>query len=112
MEISFTSTYRIPLTEQNVTVAKRTSLKKLASKYQNYRYPNGSDGYVRVSIRKRLDAKFEEKLKSIGISVYQKFNRHNVPKTNGKMDIYIKSELDAGNYKQYGKQKKRNIVGH
>jgi len=104
---SFTSTYRIPLVEQGVTPAKREALKKLASKYQNYRYPEGNNGFVRLSIRKRLDAKFEHKLKQLGFSVYQKFEKHNVPKTDGKMDIYIKECLDSRNYKQYGKQMKR-----
>ena len=104
-QISFTSTYRIPLVEQNVTSAKREALKKMASRYQNVLYPNGNQGSVRVSIRKRLDEKFEQKLRQMGFKVYQKFDKHNVPKTNGKMDEYIKAELKSGNYKQYGKQK-------
>lgn len=102
---SFCSTYRIPLVEQNISSAKRETLKKLASKYQNVLYPNGNQGNVRVSIRKRLDERFEQKLKQIGFKVFQKFERHNVPKTNGKMDNYIKEELINGNYKQFGKHK-------
>lgn len=100
---TFTSTYRIPLIG---TSAKKAELKKLVSKYQNYLYPNGKQGYVRVSIRKRLDEGFEQKLRQkIGLKVYQKFERHNVPKTNNKMDDYIKEELKNGNYRQFGKQK-------
>ena len=57
---TFTSTYRIPLVG---TSAKKEELKKLVSKYQNYSYPNGNKGYVRVSIRKRLDEGFEQKLR-------------------------------------------------
>ena len=106
-EISFKSTYSIPLTEQNVTVAKRELLKKMASKYQNVMYPKGNDGNVRVSIRKRLDNKFLQNLKGIGFRVFKVFERHNVPKTAGKMDGYIRQELKSGNYKQYGKQKSR-----
>ena len=104
-QISFTSTYRIPLIEQNITSAKRDALKKMASKYQNVLYPNGNQGNVRVSMRKRLDEKFEQKLRQIGFKVYQKFEKHNIPKTNNRIDEYIKSELKSGNYKQYGKQK-------
>ena len=104
---SFTSTYRIPLVEQHITPAKRKDLKKLVSHYQNYRYPEGNSGFVRLSIRKRLDAGFEQKLRQLGFSVYQKFAKHNVPKTDGKMDIYIKKCLDSRDYKQYGKQMKR-----
>ena len=102
---NFTSTYRIPLVEQHISPAKREALKKLASRYQNYRYPNGNNGYVRLSIRKRLDAGFEQKLKQIGFSVYQRFERHNVPKTFDKMDAYINECLKNGDYRQFGKQK-------
>ena len=105
---NFTSTYRIPLVEQNISVAKREALKKMASKYQNAMYPSGNQGNVRVSIRKRLDDGFEQKLRQLGFKVFQKFERHNVPKTNGKMDNYIKEELIKENYEQFGKQRKRS----
>lgn len=104
-EISFKSTYRIPLVEQNISVSKREALKNMASKYQNVLYPTGNQGYVRVSIRKRLDNLFEQKLKQIGFKVFQKFDRHNVPKTNGQMDTYIKDSLANRDYRQFGKQK-------
>ena len=104
--ISFGSTYRIPLVEQNITQGKRDALKKMASRYQNVLYPTGNQGSVRVSIRKRLDQGFEQKLRQIGFKVFQKFERHNVPKTAGNMDKYIKESLDSRNYKQFGKQMK------
>ena len=102
---TFSSTYRIPLKEQNVSSAKREIIKKIASRYQNVMYPNGNQGYVRVSIRKRLDQGFEDTLSRNKIKIYQKFERHNVPKTNNKMDNYIREELKNGNYRQFGKQK-------
>jgi hypothetical protein len=105
-QVSFTSTYRIPLVEQNITPAKREALKRMASGYQNVLYPNGNNGYVRVSIRKRLDSGFEQELKQIGFKVFQKFDRHNIPKTDGRMDEYIKEQLDTRNYQQFGKQMK------
>lgn len=104
-DVSFTSTYRIPLVAQNVSPAKRDALKAMASKYQNVLYPNGNQGNVRVSIRKRLDEGFEQKLRQIGFKVFQKFEKHNVPKTQGKMDNYIKDALKNNEYRQYGKQK-------
>lgn len=103
--LAFSSTYRIPLVEQNVSSAKRELLKKFASHYQNVMYPSGNQGNVRVSIRKRLDADFEQKIRQIGFKVFQKFERHNVPKTKGKMDDYIREAIKAGNYRQFGKQK-------
>ncbi|MBR6301962.1 hypothetical protein IKR55_04415 [bacterium] len=104
--ISFGSTYRIPLVEQGVTPAKRVALKKLVSKYQNYRYPNGNNGCVRLSIRKRLDPGFEQKLRQLGFKVYQKFEKHNIPKTDNRMDKYISTTLKNGEYHQFGKQKR------
>lgn len=104
-DISFTSTYRIPLVEQNISKGKRQALKDVASKYQNVLYPTGEQGNVRISIRKRLDKGFEQKLHQIGFKVFQKFDRHNVPKTDGQMDRYIIDEFKNGNYRQYGKQK-------
>lgn len=103
---NFTSTYRIPLVEQHITVAKRAALKKLASKYQNYRYPNGNNGCVRLSIRKRLDADFEQKLRQLGFKVYQKFAKHNIPKTDNRMDKYISTAYANGDYRQFGKQRR------
>ena len=110
--ISFGSTYRIPLTQPGAGSAKKDLLKKIASQYQNVLYPNGNSGNVRVSIRKRLDKRFEQEIRQAGIRVYQKFDRHNVPKTEfehsgvSKLDLYIKDELARGNYRQFGKQKK------
>ena len=116
MQVSFKSTYQIPLVEQNITPSKREALKKMVNGYQNVLYPKGNIGNVRVSIRKRLDQGFEQKLRQIGFKVYKKFDRHNVPKTfvrdgdvyKSKMDIYINDELNNPNstYKQFGKQKK------
>ncbi len=105
-QVSFGSTYRIPLVEQNVSSAMRENLKTMADQYQNVLYPKGNNGYVRVSIRKRLDYSFEQKLKQLGFKIYQKFDRHNVPKTDGKMDNYIEEQLATRNYQQVGKQMK------
>ena len=101
--ISFKSTYRIPLIERKVSVAKRESLKKLATEYENHLFPNGNKGCVRVSVGEKEDAKFEQKIRQMGFKVYQKFEEHNVP--DFKIDSYIKSELKTGNYRQFGKQK-------
>ena len=45
------------------------------------------------------------------LKVYQKFDRHNIPKSEfensgvSRMDLFIKEQLDARNYRQFGKQK-------
>lgn len=102
-QISFTSTYRIPLIERKVSVAKRQALKDLASQYENHLYPNGNKGCVRISIPEEQDGKFEQKLRQIGFKVYQKFEEHNVPEE--RMDNYIKQAIKYDEYKQFGKQK-------
>lgn len=105
-EVSFTSTYRIPLVEQGISRNQREALKKLADMYENAMYPKGNNGFVRISISEGADERFVQKLKQLGFKVYQKFSRHDVPVENGEMDRYIKSELDTRNYRQYGKQMK------
>ena len=100
-DISFTSTYRIPLTEWKVTPAKRTAIKDLALKYTNHLYPNGNKGYVRVSVAEAEDNNFERELQQHKVKIYQKFSAHNVDKNF--IDDYIKEELINKNYKQYGK---------
>ena len=102
---TFGSTYRIPLFEPGVTDAKRAALKTLVSRYQNYSFPEGNNGCAKISIRKRLDAGFEQKLRQIGFKVYQKFEKNNIPKTDNRMDKYISINYARGNYQQFGKQK-------
>ncbi len=110
-EISFCSTYRIPLTQPGSSRAKKDLLKTIASKYQNVLFPSGNTGYVRVSVRKRLDSRFEQQIKQAKFKVYQKFAKHNVPKTEfensgvPKLDLYINDALKKGDYLQFGKQK-------
>ena len=106
-DVSFGSTYRIPLVEQGITKAKREQLKNMVKVYQNFAYPKGNNGYVRVSMGEELDAGFEQKLKQIGFKVFQKFAAHNVSATDGSMDSYIKEQLDSRNYKSVGKQMKK-----
>ena len=117
-DIPFGSTYRIPITQPGINSAKKGALKMMVSKYQNVLYPNGNNGNVRVSVRQRLDNDFEQKLKRLGFKIFQKFERNNVPKTEfensgvSKLDLYIKGELDKGNYKQFGKQKRTGVNVH
>lgn len=110
MNISFKSTYRIPLSGPHMSDSKRETLKKIVSQYQNVIIPDNKSGNVRISIRKKLDERLEQELSKSGIKVYQKFDRHNIRKSNyidgiPEIDSYIKEQLNTGNYKQVGKQK-------
>ena len=112
-KITFGSTYRIPLTEQHMTQPRREKLKQVVSQYQNVLIPSSNTGNIRISIRKRLDDRFEKELHDIGVRIYQKFDRHNINKRARNedgtllMDSYIKEQLNTGEYIQKGKQKAR-----
>ena len=103
-QISFGSTYRIPLNQPGVTKAKKDALKELAAIYTNALVPGGRQRFVRVSIPKALDPDFVEDLKKIGFDRYQIFPRHRVSKA--KMDEYIREQLNKGPkaYTQKGMQ--------
>lgn len=97
--ISFGSTYRIPLTGQGLTRAPRSELKEMVKQYQNHLLPNNNNGHVRVSIKKKFDKVFEQSLELLGYKKYQKFEKHNVPKSIYKdnvtrLDHYIQEELN------------------
>ena len=104
-KISFTSTYRIPLSEQGMTPHKKEMLKDFASQFPNHLFRNNRLGHVRISVPEELDEEVETGLKKLFIRVYQKFPEHDIP--SKKMNEYIKQELYTGNYRQIGKQKRK-----
>ncbi len=104
-KISFSSTFRIPFVEQNMTSNKKEALAKFASQYPNHLYPKNRLGFARISVPEEQDKEIQRGLKEIGVRVYQKFNEHNLPVN--KIDKYIKNQLRIGEYSQVGKNKKR-----
>ncbi len=103
MNINFTSTYRIPITQAGKNNAKKERLKTLVSSYPNSIVSNRKTGFARLSIPNSEDAKFESKLKQLGYRVFQKFDKENV-KTDF-LDNYIKEANKYGEFQQKGKQK-------
>ena len=102
--ISFASTYRVPLVSPGINKAKRGRLKVFAGTCQNSLFPNGQEGAVRISVNEKEDAFVENKIRQLGFKNYQKFNLHNLaPNT---MDTAIKEALNKGEYSQFGKQRK------
>ena len=104
-EINFTSTYRIPISQPGINAAKKARLKELIQSYPNGMIGNSKVGNARVSMADSEDAKFIQKLKTIGYKVFQKFEGENVPKEN--LDVYIKERLDNRDYNQLGKKMKK-----
>lgn len=104
-QISFGSTYRIPVTQPGVNNAKKEKLRIFVESYENGIVGKSKTGYARVSVPDSMDEKFVSKLKSIGYKVFQKFEGNNISKEN--LDAYIKERLDSRNYIQKGKNIKR-----
>lgn len=102
MNISFGSTYRVPISQPGVNNAKKERLKTLTQLYDGL-ISSSKTGAARFSLPNELDAKFEQDLKSIGYKQYQKFDAENLPKD--KIDAYIKKALNKFDYTQKGKQK-------
>lgn len=104
-DISFGSTYRIPISQAGVNSAKKARLKELIESYPNGLIGKSKVGNARVSMLDSEDASFIAKLKKIGYKVYQKFEGENIPKED--LDIFIKEKLDTRNFSQKGKSPER-----
>lgn len=102
MNISFGSTYRVPISQPEVNNAKKERLRTLTQQYGGL-ISSSKTGAARVSLPNELDDKFEKDLKGIGYKQYQKFDAENLPKE--KIDEYIKKALSNFDYSQKGKQK-------
>ena len=79
-EISFGSTYKIPLKQWGVNNTKKTQLKTMVSSYGNYLIKSGKDPYALVSIANKNDMNFIRKLKRLGYYAYQMFEGENIKK--------------------------------
>jgi hypothetical protein len=101
MEISFTSTYRIPITQAGVNNAKKIKLRELIESYPNGLIGKSKQGYARVSMPDSEDENFIRKLKGIGYKIYQRFDGENIDADG--LDIFIKQKLDARDFNQKGK---------
>lgn len=102
MNINFTSTYRIPITQAGINNAKKERMKQFVSTFPHSLVSNQKTGYARVSIENERDNYFESRLQSMGYKVYQKFDAENI--LRHEIDDYIKEALKYGEYSQKGKQ--------
>ena len=101
MEISFTSTYRIPITQAGVNNAKKMKLRELIESYPNGLIGKSKQGYARVSMPDSEDENFVRKLKGIGYKIFQRFDGENIGADG--LDLFIKQKLDARDFNQKGK---------
>ncbi len=106
--ISFGSTFRIPISQPGVNTAKKEHLKELVESYENGLIGNSKTGYARVSIPDSDDADFVRRLKLVGYKIFQKFDGENLPKN--QIDAFIKEKLNNSEYSQLGKHKQSLTV--
>ena len=100
-EISFGSTFRIPISQQGINKTKKVQLKSLITSYGGV-VGTGNTGYARVSMGNDKDSGFIHKLKNIGYQIYQQFRGENIVKNN--LDDYLNKCLEDRDYDEYGKQ--------
>ena len=103
--LSFGSTYRIPITQPGANNSKKEKLRNLVESYPNGLIGKSKTGYARVSVPEEADNTFESRLKGIGYKVFQKFDGHDISKEN--LDLFIKEKLDTRDYNQKGKKMKK-----
>ena len=104
-DVTFGSTYRIPISQAGINSAKKAKLRELIESYPNGLIGKSKVGHARISIADSEDATFIGKLRKIGYKVYQKFEGENIDKED--LDTFIKERLDSRNYSQKGKKPDR-----
>lgn len=104
-DISFGSTFRIPISQAGVNNAKKLKLRDFINSYPNGLIGNSKLGYARVSVADKEDCTFIAKLKNIGYKIFERFQGENISKEN--LDTFIKEKLDARNYNKIGTSPKR-----
>ena len=104
-DVTFGSTYRIPISQAGINSAKKAKLRELIESYPNGLIGKSKVGHARISIADSEDATFIGKFRKIGYKVYQKFEGENIDKED--LDIFIKERLDSRNYSQKGKKPDR-----
>ncbi len=106
--ISFTSSYRFPMTQPGVTRFKRECLKPELLKYPDkigaFQIPNSGKGNGRISVKEVYDGFVEGLLKRFGFKRYQKFPIHDASIQD--VDAAAKNLIKTNEYQQKGMQKK------
>ncbi len=107
--ISFTSSYRFPMTQPGLNRFKREALVpellKYSGKIDIFQIPKTGKGNGRISVKANLDSLVEGILKKFGFKRYQKMPLHDAPIE--KVDEYVRTMNRTGAYIQKGMQKPR-----
>ena len=91
-DISFKSTFKIPVSQWGVNNTKKIQLKSLVSSYPNWLITAGKDKQALISIPDSKDFRFLRKLRKIGYNEFDKFEGENIKKAS--LEDYVKSFLN------------------
>ena len=86
--ITFGSTYKIPMSQWGINNTKKLQLKNLVSSYNGV-VTKGKDSFAVVSISDKKDIGFIRKLSKIGSFQYEMFEGEKIPKDS--LLSYIKN---------------------
>lgn len=78
-EISFKSTFKIPLSQWGINNTKKIKLKSLVGSYNGI-VTKGKDSYAVLSIPDKKDNSFIHKLRSIGYFQFKQFEGEKIPR--------------------------------
>lgn len=90
--ISFGSTYRIPVSQWGINNTKKLQLKNFISS-NNGIVTKGKDSCALVSISDKKDMNFIRKLKKLGFFEYEMFEGEKIPKES--LEEYIKNIIKS-----------------
>ena len=78
-EISFGSTFKIPVSQWGINNTKKIKLKSLVGAYNGI-VTKGKDNYAVLSIPDKKDKNFLYKLRSLGYFQFEQFEGEKIPK--------------------------------
>lgn len=78
-EISFGSSYKIPVSQWGINNTKKIQLKSLIGSYSGKICGKGQDSFALVSIQDKKDMGFIRKLRKIGYFQFEMFENNKIP---------------------------------
>ena len=90
-DVSFKSTYKIPMTQWGVNNTKKILLKSMISSYPNGIITKGKDSCALISIPDKKDTTFLRKLRKLGFLEFKQMEGENIKKDS--LVDYVKNTL-------------------
>lgn len=92
-EISFGSTYKIPVVQWGINNTKKLQFKALIGSYSGEICGKGTDAFALLSIPDKKDLTFVRKLQKIGYNDYLQIEGEKIPKN--KLEAYVNNALNS-----------------